>query len=131
MLASSGEPSRREASEIAWAEGQPEGRGERERASANDSTLRRAARVGLHPSTPAFLFLDDRGAQPGFDEFKDHPVTHSPGHLSHQLAMWDRVKVLRKVGIDYFSLAHAQRFPDGLRRLMGVTSGPKTEGARM
>jgi hypothetical protein len=95
----------------------------------DDSSLRRTARVRPGPSSVGFL--DDRCAQPGFDEFEDHPVAHAPGHPFHQFTMRDRIEVFRQVGINHLGLAHPQRFSDLLDGLVGIASGPKAKGARM
>src|SRR5215470_7946812 len=100
---------------------------------AGNASLRCPAAAILpsrQPTLPVLISLLDWGLQPHLDQTQHIPIDDPTSHTLQKLTMWNGVKVLGQISVDYIGVAFADElvhFPNGVlgASLRSVTIGTR------
>jgi site-specific DNA recombinase len=90
-----------------------------------------AALASPHAPPPVVATLLDRGFEPQLDQPQHVPVDDAARHRPHQLAMRDRVEILRQIGVHHIGEASAQQGVHRLDRVGPAPARPIAVGRRV
>ena len=97
---------------------------------ADDAALRRAASAAFaarHAPRPVAVTLLDRRLEPQLDQPQHVPVDDAPRHRLHEVAMRNRIEILRQIRIHDFRVAAAEQRVHFLDRVRPAPLRPVAE----